>query len=225
MWCHAPGSARGVGVLIAIALVLFGCGASEAKPEEEPARGDARGPVGPREIVDGVPRGWRQDGVGAREAAVAYVALSGEVALAGFISRRDLIAAIATPEFAPELEAETAAQLAAMGSDFAEAGASPAQVVWSEMPLTARVRSAGSTAAEVEVWSVVVIGVPSGDAVPRQAWRTVTVELTWSGGDWRVNGWRARPGPTPALGPSPSIALVPETAEVAGWPGAWEVEG
>lgn len=214
------------GALVVLALVLVGCSSPSESPGGRPAA-DAEGevPIGPREEVRGVPRGWRHDEVGARAAAVAYVGLSGEVALAGFITRRDLITAMATPEFAGELEAETSGQLAAVSDDLTEAGVLLAEVVWTEIPLTARVTSADAGAAEVEVWSVTIIGLPEVDAVPRQSWRTVTVGLEWVEGDWRVSGWDATSGPTPALGPAPSIDTVEDLAEVTGWPTTREVVG
>ena len=68
---------------------------------------------------------------------------------------------------------------------------SPGQLLWSELPLTARVVASDEATAQVEVWSVVVIGIPTADSVPRQAWRTVTVDLAWVEGDWLVSGWSA----------------------------------
>ena len=220
-----PGT-RTAGALVVLALVLVGCSSpSESPPSTPSADAERDGPVGPREEVRGVPRGWRHDEVGARAAAVAYVGLSGKVVLAGFVTRRDLITAMATPEFAAELEAETTEQLAAMSDDLTEAGVSLTEGVWTEIPLTAHVTSADAGAAEVEVWSVTIVGLPEVDAVPRQSWRTVTVGLEWVEGDWRVSGWDATSGPTPALGPAPSIDTVEDLAEVTGWPMTWEAVG
>jgi hypothetical protein len=53
---------------------------------------------------------------------------------------------------------------------------------------------------------------------PRQAWRTVTVDLAWERGDWRIDGWAAQAGPTPALGFDAPVASSDELAQVAGWP-------
>jgi hypothetical protein len=69
----------------------------------------------------------------------------------------------------------------------------------------------------VEVWSVLVVAVLERGA-PRQVWRTVTVDLAWERGDWRVDGWTARAGPTPALATEAPIGAVDELVEVAGWP-------
>ena len=218
----ATWSRRALAVAAAL-LILSGCG--EPGHEEREAPGPADDLVvlvGPTEVVRGVPRGWRHDEAGARAAALAYVALSGEVARAGFITRGDLIGSLATPEFRRELEAETVEQLDGTLEDLLDEGVSPGQLLWSELPLTARVVASDEDTAQVEVWSVVVIGIPTTDSVPRQTWRTVTVELAWIESDWLVSGWSAAPGPTPALGPDAVIDPLDELTTVTSWPGANE---
>jgi len=93
----------------------------------------------------------------------------------------------------------------------------PGDLVWSELPLTATVVLAGGDAARVEVWSVLVIGVVDVGA-PRQAWRTVTIDLVWARGDWKIDGWSAAPGPTPLLDATTPIATTQEINDVAAWP-------
>ncbi len=79
--------------------------------------------------------------------------------------------------------------------------------------------SHSDAAAVVEVWSVLVIGVP-GHGAPRQVWRTVTVRLVWERDDWKIDGWDAAAGPTPALAESSVVSTVDDVAEVLGWPEA-----
>src|SRR5690349_4026087 len=52
----------------------------------------------------------------ARRAGMAAVALTGEVAAAGYISRRDLIGTFATPEFGSRLADTTSDQLRALAN-------------------------------------------------------------------------------------------------------------
>ena len=40
-----------------------------------------------------------------------------------------------------------------------------------------------------------------GVAAPQTEWVTVTVDLAWVDGDWRVDAVRDTPGPTPQTGP------------------------
>lgn len=176
-------------------------------------------PVGPAEVVDGVPHGWRHDAEGARAAALAAVSLTGDIARAGFITRSDIIDSIATSGYGPTLASLSSAQLADLSAELGGAGVSSGQLVWSEMPLTARTVTVKDHGAVVEVWTVLVVGVPDVGA-PRQAWRTVTVRVAWERDDWRVDGWDSRPGPTPALAADAVVSSVEDVAKVVSWPPA-----
>lgn len=214
------------GAAVAVLIGLRACGPTSGSGSGAPPgkAGDATvavsdGSPGPRTVVNGVPQGWSHDGAGARAAAISAVRLTGDIARAGFISRDDMIETLATTRYRPTLAADSAEQLGEMTGELVDAGVTPATLVFSELPLTARVVSAGDTRCRVEVWSVLVVAVP-GSGAPRQAWRTVTVDLAWEKGDWRIDGWTARPGPTPALAMDAPIASVDELVEVAGWPSA-----
>lgn len=176
-------------------------------------------PVGPAAVVDGVPHGWRHDAVGARAAALAAVSLTGEIATAGFITRSDIIDSIATAGYGPALASLSSSQLVDLSVELGDVGVSPSELVWSEIPLTARIVSADDLRAVVEVWAVLVVGVP-GVGAPRQAWRTVTVEVARERGDWRINGWDTQPGPTPALAANSVVSSVDDIADVISWPTA-----
>jgi hypothetical protein len=180
----------------------------------------ATAPTSPAAVDEfGVPHGWRRDADGALAAAVSAVRLTGSIARAGFITRSDMIAALATERFGPTLASESSNQLAEMTTALGEASVAPGDLVWSELALTARVVHADDHAARVEVWSVLVVGVLDLGA-PRQAWRTVTVELVWEAGDWKVDGWSAQPGPTPLLDATAAVATTGEISEVVAWPPA-----
>ncbi|GMU78503.1 MAG: hypothetical protein AMXMBFR46_12980 [Acidimicrobiia bacterium] len=173
--------------------------------------------MGAARIEGGVPQGWAHDQTGARAAAVSAVSLTGDIARAGFITRADMIAALATARYGPTLARLSAEQLAAMTGALGPEGVTAASVVFAELPLTARVVRVDSTRARVAVWSVLVVAVPDRGA-PRQAWRTVTVDLVWEREDWRVDGWDAEAGPTPLLDTHGPIATAEELANAASWP-------
>ena len=176
-------------------------------------------PVGPAAVVAGVPHGWRHDAEGARAAVLAAVSLTGEIATAGFITRSDVIDSIATSNYGPALASLSSSQLVDLSVELGDVGVSPSELVWSEIPLTARIVSADDHRAVVEVWAVLVVGVP-GVGAPRQAWRTVTVEVAWERGDWRIDGWDTQPGPTPALAANSVVSSVEDIADVISWPTA-----
>ena len=210
-------------VLVAAAAVgLRTCAAAD--PEAAPpsstsavAPNEVRPATGPRTERLGVPIGWSRDATGARSAAVSAVSLTGELARAGFITRSDMIEVLASRRYGPTLADLSAAQLDAFIDDLAGEGLTSAQLLLRELPLTAFVESASTDAATVQVWALLVAG---GDRLgsPRQLWRTVTVELVWEDGDWKVDGWTVRPGPTPALATNAPVASLAELREVTAWP-------
>lgn len=215
--------------LVAIAAVGFG-GCSVGRDDQprqidDPQVSSDRGgetstrPLGPTFVVRGVPQGWRHDSHGARTAAVSAVSLTGQIARSGFIVRGDMIEQLATQGFASDLTETTDRQLADLAEVLGEESILPPQLTWAEIPLTARVVSQTTNRVVVEVWSVVVVATPDV-GVPRQAWRTVTVELAWESDDWKVGGWAVEPGPTPALAPAAAISSTDELTSVADWPPA-----
>jgi hypothetical protein len=217
-----------VGAAVASLMVLVGLRActspssdrAERTTGEQPTDGTVDVPArdpGRRTTVDGVPQGWSRDEAGARAAAISAVRLTGDIARSGFITRTDMIEALATASYGPTLVEQSAAQLDEMAGELDDAGVTPASLLFSELPLTAQVVTADDARARVEVWSVLVVAVPDRGA-PRQAWRTVAIDLAWERGDWRIDGWSARAGPTPALGFEAAIASVDELVEVTGWP-------
>lgn len=212
-----------VAVVAATSLGVRGCGSSSTSPGpaiREPVSAPAVvTPVGPAEVTNGIPHGWRQDADGARAAALAVVSLTGRIATAGFITRSDIIDSIATAGYGPTLASQSSSQLAELSAELGDAGVSPAELVWSEIPLRTRVVSVDHTRAVVEVWSVLVVGVP-GVGAPRHAWRTVSVELAWERDDWRIDAWETRRGPTPALAATSIVSSVDAIAEVLAWPTA-----
>lgn len=215
-----------VGIVAAAAVTFGGCATStDDQPQPlgppEVGRGEA-GPgngVGPTRSVYGVPVGWARSTDGARAAAVSAVALTGEVATAGFITRGDMIGALASNRFAPGLAETTERQLAELGEALGETDFLPPSVSWSEIPLTARVVRADRWDARVEVWSVLVVAGPDV-GVPRQAWRTVTLDLVWEQDDWKVDGWATKTGPTPALAAGAAVSEGGDVSRVAEWPPA-----
>ncbi|MDQ6836844.1 MAG: hypothetical protein M3137_00510 [Actinomycetota bacterium] len=182
-----------------------------------PARSNDKGSVGPTRTVHGVPAGWRHDQAGARAAAMSAVHLTGPIAKAGFITRSDMIGEIATGRFAPTLAKSSVAQLGEFMVQVGSVELTPGDLIWDELPLTAMVTRPGADRERVQVWSVLVVGAP-GVGVPRQAWRTVTVDVAWERGDWKVAGWLAEPGPTPVLADPTGTASIEAVREVTGWP-------
>ena len=149
---------------------------------------------------------------------------TGEIATAGFITRGDLIRSIATERFGSELAAASSRQLAEMTEALGAASVAAADLVWVEYPLTSRLVRASATEAVVDVWSVLVVGVPDVGA-PRQVWRTVTMTMRWEHGAWRVHGWSTGASgvhPTNVASWERSVCSVhaPTVIAFQAWPGS-----
>ena len=48
------------------------------------------------------------------------------------------------------------------------------------------------------IWSMAVLA-EDGQLAPTQAWDTITVDLEWTNGDWKITSDGTSPGPVPAL--------------------------
>ena len=153
------------------------------------------------------------------DVALRAVRLTGDIARAGFISREDLIDSVASARFAGTLRANAAAQLTELTTAVGAIGVPAADVVWEELPLTARVVEQMEAAARVSVWSVLIVGVP-GHGSARQLWRTSTITLVHELHGWRVDGWTATPGPTPTPATNGAVSDLAAAVEVLRWPAA-----
>lgn len=216
----------GIVLFVAVPVVVRGCTSSDSahRTPNQSRTGDAntaavRGPVGPTRTERNVPQGWRHDPTGARAAAIADVALTGDIAHAGVLARHDMITQLATDAYAPTLAALTDRQIGDLLDPLGRDNTDPTQLVWLETPLTARVAHHEVNRVQIDVWSLLVLGAPDAPT-PRQAWRTVTVTLVWEHDDWKVAAWTARAGPTPALAPEVDIADLAHLAGPARWPTA-----
>jgi hypothetical protein len=144
-----------------------------------------------------LPWGFARDEDGAVAAAIAYTEASqrwlylddGEVAAA--------VAAIAAPQAIERLTREVLADVQTARRELA---VSPGRVWWLVHPLAWKVQSYNRSAASVALWTVTVLSA-AGVAVPQAEWMTVTVDLVWTDGGWRVEAVGDRPGPTPMTGP------------------------
>jgi hypothetical protein len=153
------------------------------------------------------------------DVALRAVRLTGDIATAGFISRNDLIDSVASARFAPTMRSTAAAQLTEFTAAVGASGVPAVDVVWEELPLTARVAEQSATSTEVTVWSVLIIGAP-GHGSARQVWRTSTIGLVHEFSGWRVDSWTATPGPTPSPAVNGAVSDLPSVVEVLSWPPA-----
>ena len=161
----------------------------------------------------------KRDPADAVHAAESVIRQTGDIATAGFITRTDLIRSLATERFGPVLAAESSGQLSEMTETLGAARVAPDEIVWAEYPLASNIVSSAADVVVVEVWAVLVVGVPDAGA-PRQVWRTVTATMRWERDAWRIDAWTAEAGPTPALASTSAISSVTDIETVADWTAA-----
>lgn len=197
-----------LGVVVILAMVVGGVmagtsqqprpGPSTGRPGTgaAPAGGQRPGAgPGPAEVVDGVGVGFSHDEEGAVAAAMSYVTAP-QAWL--YLADEDVaasVAAVTTPEAGEELVDDLVSEARLLRGELAKASGT----VWFVVsPLATRVEAYDERRATVRVWAVRVLSA-EGVAVPQSGWHTVTFELAWHRGDWRIAGLTEAEGPTPQL--------------------------
>jgi len=155
------------------------------------------GTTGPTLERAGLDVGFSNDEPGAVAAAVSYATAAQRWLYFSDDEIRAAVAEIATPVAAPRM-AEDLVLDVSMARD--QLGASPGRVWWLVRPLAWRVENFDDDQARVAVWVVTILSAAEV-AAPQSEFMTVTVDLAWVDGDWRVDGVRDHPGPTPMTGP------------------------
>lgn len=172
------------GYLIGLAM---GGGPSEKAPSDPPSA--VVGP-GPTSEENGVPVGYARTREGAVAAASNFALLTASDEL---FDSRALISAMKTLA-APEWQGQ-AEQQARNGYEFIkERYGDGADVSGSVVRYL--VGDYNADRAIVELWAVsLASGVASPDV--DEVWSTLTVELSWVDGDWRISAHESSPGPSP----------------------------
>jgi len=155
------------------------------------------GVAGPVAEEAGLPAGFAHDRDGATAAAIAYATAPQRWL---YFTDDEIVAAveaIATPVAGPRLSEEVVTDVRTARERLGE---SPGRVWWLVRPMAWRIESFTPDEASVSVWTVTVLSAEEV-AAPQCEWITVTVDLAWIEGDWRVDGVRDTPGPTPMTGP------------------------
>lgn len=209
----SPAPKRGTVVLAVIATLMlvagvtvtrfFGggddrTGSTAAESQEPTPRPSApAGGSGPSLERAGLDVGFAADQDGAVAAAVSYATASQRWLYFTDDEIRDAIAEIATPVAAPRMADEIVLDVSTAREQL---GASPGRIWWLVRPLAWRVEHHDADDARVSVWVVTILSAAEV-AAPQSEFRTVTLDLAWVDGDWRVDGVRDAPGPTPLSGP------------------------
>lgn len=155
------------------------------------------GAAGPAGEAAGVPVGFVSGKQGAVAAAVAYATASQRWLYFTDDQIEAAVSEIATPAAAPKLTAEVVADVTTARNQLAQ---SSGRIWWLVRPLAWRVDDFRDSEARVSVWTVTILSA-TGVAAPQSEFVTVTLDLARVDDDWRVDGVRDTPGPTPITGP------------------------
>lgn len=151
----------------------------------------------------------------AENAALDIVRSLGEVAQAGFISRRELVESFTTDTFGPDFASETGQQVDTLLMELGARGVDDAGLVIHEQPITANSTDTPG-GVRVRTWSVMILAIPDlGPA--RQVWRTISLDMVYVGGTWLLDGWESETGPTPAPPAEAFVDTGDSVAEVLSW--------
>lgn len=209
----SPAPKRSTVVLAAIATVMlvagvtvtrfFGGGDDRTESTAAESQGSTSRPSapaggsGPSLERAGLDVGFASDQDGAVAAAVSYATASQRWLYFTDDEIRAAVAEIATPVAAARLADEIVLDVSTAREQL---GASPGRIWWLVRPLAWRVEHHDADEARVSVWAITILSAAEV-AAPQSEFMTVTLDLAWVDGDWRVDGVRDTPGPTPLSGP------------------------
>ena len=194
------GAVVGVVFVVGVLVANLGRGSSAPKPTgepiEQPQPAVASGSE-PTAEVAGTATGFTRDGDGAVQAAVAYATASQRWLYFSDDEIRAAMAQIAAPASVDRLATDVVADVSVARERL---GASSGRVWWLVRPLAWELEFHNTDKARVSVWVVTVLSAAEV-AAPQSEWMTVTLDLAWVDGGWRVDAVRDTPGPTPMVGP------------------------
>ncbi|MFE0352209.1 hypothetical protein ACFW2I_01830 [Streptomyces nigra] len=204
-------------VVLLIAAIAFanrgGDGSGSSAGDENKPDASSTAATGTRPVKGksaGIPGGYAHDEQGAQSAAANYATVLGSDGMFNASRRHDIVQTIAAPSAASRLQSGfdedySADLLKRIGLNDDGSAPTGKTFVSRTLPAGTKVTSFSADTATVEVWCNGLFGL-AGDASTNpvtSSWFTVTMKLSWSGGDWKVSESSQKTGPTPVTGDNP----------------------
>ena len=223
----------GVVVLLIAAIAFANRGGGDSGSSDEggeraeaaPTAASGEQPVETK--AGGIPSGFAQDEQGAESAAANYsvVLVSADIVKP---SRRDaIVQQVFVADKVAELKdrmdkAYSTEFLRNVGLDKNGNAAAGQTYVSRTMPVGTKVTDYSESAATVEVWCTGVFGTAGDDSKNPVSndWFTMTLQLRWADGDWKVDNFSQKEGPAPVNGDnkiSPSDEISKAVEEYGGF--------
>jgi hypothetical protein len=192
-----------IGTMLSAGALLVAIGSPERGGSPEivaavPPSTVTDGSAGPGAERFGMAAGFAPGRDGATVAAIRYATASQRWLYLTDQQIADAVRSITTPTKGQRLADQVVADVRAARDRLR---VSSGRVWWLVRPLAWHVESFRADEATVSVWTVTVLSAETV-AAPQSEWLTVTVDLVWLDGDWRVDGVRDAAGPTPMVGPN-----------------------
>ncbi|MFE9098851.1 hypothetical protein [Streptomyces sp. NPDC007264] len=201
-------------VVLLIAAIAFANrgGGGSSSDDDTPGKADTAPTAasGTRPVhtkTDGIPSGFARDEQGVQSAAANYAVALVSADILKPARRTAIVQQVFVPNQVPALEDRLAKAydrdfLNKIGLDENGNPGAGHTYVSRTMPIGTKTTQYSDTAATVEVWCTGVFGMTGEDSTSPVStdWFTMTLQLRWSSGDWKVDSFTQKEGPAPVNG-------------------------
>lgn len=178
---------------------------SPDKPEAASTAASGRHPVGTKN--GGIASGFGRDEQGAQSAAANYAVALGSAEMFEKDKRDVILRAIIVPSGVADFEATLDKAYSPqfnknVGLNEDGSTAKGYTFVSRTSPIGTKVTELTTDGATVEVWCSGLLGLAGEDSTKpvTNSWFTITMQLRWSGGDWKIVTHSQKDGPAPVPG-------------------------
>ncbi|WP_028804303.1 hypothetical protein [Streptomyces sp. 142MFCol3.1] len=203
----------GVVVLLIAAIAFANRGGDESssgngdgdKARTSPTAASGDRPVDTR--TSGIPSGYAHNARGAQSAAANYAVALGSTDMFSKARRDQILSTIITPSRVTEFQATLDKAYTPQFNKnvgLNEDGSAPKgyTFVSRTSPIGAKITESSSDTATVEVWCGGLLGLAGQNSTNpvTSSWFTITMQLEWSGDDWKIVSHSQKDGPAPVPG-------------------------
>jgi hypothetical protein len=203
----------GVVVLLIAAIAFANRGGGDSsstadsadKPDTSATAPSGQRPV--RSTTAGIPSGFTQDRQGAESAAANYAVALGSAEMFDKTKRNAILQAIIVPSRVPDFEATLDKAYSAQFNKnvgLNEDGSTPRgyTFVSRTSPIGTKATEVAADRATIEVWCSGLLGLAGENSTNpvTNSWFTITMQLQWVDGGWKIVTHSQKDGPTPVPG-------------------------
>ncbi|MEU1195661.1 hypothetical protein ABZ446_05495 [Streptomyces sp. NPDC005813] len=212
-------SSRSLVTVVGVVVLLIAAIAFANRGGDDPSSGNGDGdkagtsptaasgdrPVDTR--TSGIPSGYAHNARGAQSAAANYAVALGSTDMFSKARRDQILSTIITPSRVSEFEATLDKAYTPQFNKnvgLNEDGSAPKgyTFVSRTSPIGTKVTESSSDTATVEVWCGGLLGLAGQNSTNpvTSSWFTITMQLEWTGDDWKIVSHSQKDGPTPVPG-------------------------